>query len=107
MAEISSKYRVLAGLSESDTSQDTLLLIYLEQAEKKVIKKRFPFGGYTDETKTIALEQFSENVDYLFTIRFNKIGAEGESSHNENGINRSYENESICLDDIPSFVGVM
>ena len=104
---VEAKYRVLVGLAENDDSNDAVIEVYLSQAEKKVIKKRFPYGGYNDTVKSLTLEQFSENVDYLFTFRFNKIGAEGEKTHNENGINRTYESESECLRDIPSFVGVL
>lgn len=95
MAEkIVAKHRLLAGLGAEDSSKDPLLSIYLSQAEKKVIKTRHPFGA-TDTQKSKALIDYEDNVDSIYVYLWNKQGAEGETSHNENGINRSYESAGI------------
>lgn len=93
------KYRVMVGINAEDTSMDSVILIYLNRAEKRVIKRRYPFGA-TEEEKELALDTYSDNVDSLYVVLYNKQGAEGESAHNENGINRTYEDENVCLNDI-------
>lgn len=95
MAEkIVAKHRLLVGLGAEDSSKDSLLSIYLGQAEKKVIKTRHPFGS-TDTQKSKALEDYEDNVDNIYVYLWNKQGVEGQISHNENGINRTYESAGI------------
>ena len=106
MAEITSKERILVGLSGTDTSKDEVISIYLSMAENRVVKKRYPFGA-TDLQKAATLETYSENVDSLYVILYNKIGAEGENSHSDNGTNRSYYDEEIPLRDIVPVVKIV
>ncbi|WP_310604876.1 phage head-tail connector protein [Anaerosporobacter sp.] len=109
MAEmIDVKYRLLAGLDADDLSMDSLLSIYLEQAEKAVIKARHPYGS-TEIQKIKALDDYSDNVESIYIYLWNKRGAEGQTSHNENGINRAYESAGIpnsFLADIVPFVKI-
>ena len=91
---ITTRERLLVGLSADDTSQDDLLAIFLDMAQKKVIKARYPFGS-NDIQKAKALSDYSDNVDAIYIYLFNKQGAEGEVTHNENGINRTYESAGI------------
>lgn len=103
------KYRLLAGLSETDKTQDPLLQFFLNQAEKKVLKARHPYGS-TDVQKLKALEDYYDNVENIFVYLYNKQGAEGQTSHNENGINRTYESAGIpssFVDDIVPLVGAI
>lgn len=93
------KYRVMVGIDAEDTSMDTVILIYLNRAEKRVIKRRYPFGA-NEEQKELTLDEYSDNVDSLYVVLYNKQGVEGENAHNENGIDRVYEDENKCLDDI-------
>lgn len=109
MAEIETKHRLLVGLEAEDSSQDSLLSLFLSQAEKKVIKARHPYG-VTELQRAKALDDYSDNVENIFIYLWNKQGAEGESAHNENGISRTYESAGIpssYLDDIVPCVGVL
>ncbi len=99
MTEITSKYRILVGLSGTDTSKDDVLSVYLDMAEKRVVKARYPFGS-TEEQKALAILTYSDNVDSLYVVLYNKQGAEGESSHTDNGTSRSYLDEVVYLRDI-------
>lgn len=85
---------------------DNILLDYLTMAGEVVINKCYPFR--TDIT--VVPERY-ENIQLEITIFFlNKQGAEGESSHNENGIQRSYEKASVpnsILNRIMPFAGVL
>lgn len=94
MGTISEKHRLLVGLEKADSSKDDLLLIFLLQAENKVLKARCPYG-YTATQKEVVLSAYSDNVENIYTYLYNKRGAEGESSHDENGISRAYESAGI------------
>jgi hypothetical protein len=89
---------------DNDGSEDTMLSLLLNQAENKVLNKRYPFG-YTDEQKIAALEKYSDIVLDIAVYLYNKRGAEGQTGHSENGINRSYEKagipDSFVVDIVP------
>jgi hypothetical protein len=106
---VEEKHRVLVGLASDDNTEDNLLQLFLNQAEKKVIKARHPYES-TDEQKAKTLTDYSDNVEQIFVYLYNKQGAEGQTSHNENGINRTYESAGIpnsFVDDIVPLVGVI
>jgi hypothetical protein len=88
------KYRILAGFDKDDSTHDEPILIFLNQAENKVAKTRYPFG-YDDAQKETALIVYSDNVEQIFTYLWNKQGAEGEISNSHNGISRSYEKAGV------------
>lgn len=81
-------------LEITDNSEDSLLSLLLSDAEKEVLNKRYPFG-YTEEEITDALERYSFIIRNIAIYLYNKRGAEGETGHSENGINRSYEKAGI------------
>lgn len=56
--------------------------------EVKRARKYPPY--YTDEQIQTDLYEYYSNIRNIALYDYNKIGAEGESSHNENGVNRSY-----------------
>ena len=78
-----------AMVGESDTEE--VLLAYLNIAGRKIINRAYPYG--TEETEVPTRYGFlqCEIAAYLL----NKRGAEGESSHSENGISRSYESADV------------
>jgi len=81
-------------LKIEDASEDSLLSLLLSQADAKIIKKRYPFGA-TDEEKVLALTAYSDVELDIAVYLYSKRGAEGETSHNENGMNRGYESSGI------------
>ena len=83
--------RMKLKIGDSSVS-DELLLTYLEDAKGIILNKRYPFG-YPDGTE---VETKYETVQVAIAIElYSKLGAEGETSHNENGISRTYENGFI------------
>lgn len=82
-----SALRAMVGGEEDDV----VLFTYLKLAGSKILAKAFPFG--TDVTEVPA------QYDYLqleiAAYMMNKRGAEGQTSHTENGITRQYENADI------------
>lgn len=60
---------------------------YLKAAEKTVINLAFPFGN----GKETMPEKYENEQIEIAKYFINKMGAEGELSHSEGGITRTYE----------------
>ena len=71
--------------------QDRLLAYELDSAMRAINNRR----RYTP-TEAMPLEpQFYDLQIRMAIVSFNKSGAEGQTVHNENGINRSYESGDV------------
>lgn len=72
-------------------SDDGILSAYLKMAADKITMRCYPFQtreiGVPEKYRSLQLE--------IACYLLNKRGAEGETSHNENGVNRSYESASV------------
>jgi hypothetical protein len=93
-----------AMVGESDTEE--VLLTYLNVAGSKIINRAYPYG--TEETEVPARYEFlqCEIAAYLL----NKRGAEGQVSHSENGISRTYGSADVTeamLNAVTPMVGVI
>ena len=93
-----------AMVGSSDTEE--VLLAYLDIAGAKIINRAFPYG--TDEPELPARYDFlqCEIAAYLL----NKRGSEGQLSHKENGIDRTYESADVpesMLGAVTPMVGVI
>lgn len=78
----------LTELISPDSADTELLFHLIEEAEEIVLNRRYPFGvpdGAMVETRY-------ENTQIQIALElYSKMGAEGQTSHSENGISRSYE----------------
>lgn len=92
---------------EPDTASDDLLSELLEQAGAIVLNRRFPFGYPAGMEVPI---QYARLQIAIAIELFNKRGAEAQTAHNENGINRTYEagdvSPSLLKQIIPMVSGV-
>lgn len=80
--------RLQARTGETDTA---LLVDCAETAKAAILSRRYPYGNYPS-----ALEARYADLQYRIALDlYNKIGAEGQVAHSENGINRSYESSWI------------
>ena len=70
---------------------DDVLLAYLDIAGRKILNRAYPFGTVETEVPTRYDFLQCEIAAYML----NKRGAEGQTSHNENGISRSYESADV------------
>ena len=75
----------------ASASEDDLLLMYLTDAERAIINRLYPM----DDTDCTLPDKYESRLVEIATYLYNKRGAEGEISHNENGISRTYESASI------------
>ena len=95
-----------AMLGNSDNSEDKTLTVYLSVATDVVMNRLYPFGW---EGKTLP-NKYDYKVCEIACYLFNKRGAEGQTTHSENGILRVYEKASVpdsMLQEIVPFVGVI
>lgn len=85
---------------------DAVLTDCLENAKHAILSRRFPYGEYPDD-----VEPRYKDLQYRLAIEiYNRRGAEGEMSHSENGISRSWDGSwasSQLLNEIVPFAGVV
>ena len=102
------KLTMLRVMVEADSEDwtDEILLTYLDISARKVLNRVYPYNNEITEVPRRYEMLQCEIAAYLL----NKRGAEGEISHSENGISRSYENADVpksMLDAITPFCGVI
>ena len=70
---------------------DEVLSTYLSFAGSKILAKAYPYQS--DVTEVAA--QYAYLQVEIAAYMLNKRGAEGQTSHSENGVSRSYENGDV------------
>ena len=99
--------RVMVGQpNDSDEWSDGVLEAYLQIAGEKIINRAYPY----DDTVTEVPRRYGVLQCEIACYLLNKRGAEGETSHSENGINRAYENADVpesLMSNVTPFVEVM
>lgn len=81
--------KTLLGIS--DNSEDTLLTLYLDIAKQKILDRLYPF----DNTRLTVPARYELKQIEIAQYLYLKRGAEGQVTHNEGGINRTYENADV------------
>lgn len=90
----------------TENTTDTELEDILESAKAVILSRRFPFGDQPEEIEA----KYKDLQVRIAVEMFNKRGAEGEKSHNENGVSRSYSSASVSeelLSEITPKAGVV
>ena len=93
-----------AMVGESDSEE--VLLAYLNIAGSKIINRAYPYDSEVTEVPTRYEFLQCEIAAYLL----NKRGAEGQISHSENGISRTYGSADVpeaMLSAVTPTVGVL
>lgn len=94
--------RALVGETSTDKNINYLLSLFYHSAEKAMLKARFPYNNASIEEIKEALNIYSENVDKAFIAKWNRRGAEDQTTHIENGVTRVYIDFADCFRDIVS-----
>jgi hypothetical protein len=107
VADINLKLEQLKSLlGISGTDEDAMLLTLLSISAQKILDRAYPYdSSVTEVPARYELKQIEIAV-YLY----NKRGAEGQTAHNENGINRTYESADVpesLMRGITPYVGVV
>lgn len=101
-----SMLRVMVGQPNEGDWADDVLISYLAIAGRKIINRAYPY----DDTVTEVPRRYAYLQCEIANYLLNKRGAEGQTSHSENGINRSYESADVpasMLSEIIPFCGVL
>ena len=97
--------RVMVGQPNEGDWADDVLISYLAIAGRKIINRAYPY----DDTVTDVPRRYSYLQCDIASYLLNKRGAEGQTAHSENGVNRSYESADVpasMLDEVIPHVGV-
>lgn len=89
----------------SEVTNDELEDI-LESAKAVILSRRFPFGEVPNEIEP----RYNDLQIRIAVEMFNKQGVEGQTSHSENGVSRTYSSASVSeelLQEITPKVGVI
>ena len=78
----------------TENASDGELEDLLESAKAVILSRRFPFGEVPDEIES----RYKDLQIRIAVEMFNKIGAEGQTAHSENGISRSFASASVSED---------
>ena len=78
-------------LGIEDDSEDGLLAYLYASAKDIVLARRYPFHDYPEEFPV----KYEFTVERIVIFMYNKMGAEGETSHSVGGISRSWEDSDI------------
>jgi len=98
----SEKLRMLSVRISPDTATDDVLNDTLAVAGALILNKMYPFG-YPDGTVVPA--RYEQIQIQLAVELYSHRGAEGQTSHSENGISRSWPEQSRLLKQIVPCVG--
>lgn len=102
--DMTAKMEFLRGMVGDE--KDAVLVAYLKAAATAVINRAYPFKSDIKEVPDKYAMRQIEIAAYLI----NKRGAEGQLSHSENGISRSYESGDVpesLLQGITPYCGVV
>ena len=80
-----------------------VLGIYLRQAKQLILNKRFPY----DEQPSEVEDKYEQLQIELAISLFNERGAEGQKSHNENGVSRTWRTKEEIMHDVVPCASVL
>lgn len=92
--------------ADTEGWSDEVLKAYLSIAGQKILSRAYPY----DDTVTEVPRRYGYLQCEIAVYLLNKRGAEGQTSHSENGISRSYESADVpesMLRDVISHCGVI
>jgi hypothetical protein len=83
------KIAMIRALVDNDpTASDDLIKVYLRLAIGKMMERLYPFDATKEESD---IPERYETIECELAARlFLRRGGEGESNHEENGVNRTY-----------------
>ena len=101
-----SMLRVMVCQPNEGDWRDDVLISYLTIAGRKIINRAYPY----DDTVTEVPRRYGYLQCDIAAYLLNKRGAEGQTSHSENGVSRSYESADVpesMLREVVPHVGVV
>ncbi len=103
--EILEDLTIELGLAED--SDIAVLSSKVRNAYREVKRTRNYQSGHTQEFIDRDMENFYSNIRELALYDFNQAGAEGQTSHSENGTSRVWKERRECLNGVVAFCGTI
>ena len=98
----SEKLNLMRSMIAPDTDTDEVLGATIQLAQSLVLNRLYPFGY---EDNTVVPSRYEYLQIELAVELYSKRGAEGQVSHSENGISRSWPEKSRILSQIMPHCG--
>ena len=86
------KLTALTTLISPDTADTDLLYVLLSQAEGIILNRRYPFGIPSGAEMPTRYEGIQLRIAVEL---FSRMGAEGQTAHDENGVKRTWDGADI------------
>lgn len=97
-----------ALIGDTNSKEDSgVLSVYLEMAGAKILERLYPYRENWDDLEVP--DKYSMLQLKISCYMWNKIGAEGQVQHIENGIHRNYGDADVpesMLSSLAPFIGV-
>ena len=87
------KLNALRVMLDNQVEDEEILSVYLDIAGDKILNRMYPFK--TDYTGLSVPDRYASIQLKVACYMINKIGAEGQIQHIENGIHRNYGSADI------------
>ncbi len=87
---------LIAELNLSKEQDKKILSSKIKNATREIRRDRSYPVRYTEEMIATDLGNYYSNIRELALYDFNQVGAEGQTSHSENNISRSWKDRSEC-----------
>ena len=97
---------LISELSLEEASDIAILTSKVKNAYREVKRTRNYQPDHTQAFIDRDMENFYSNIRELALYDFNQVGAEGQVSHSENGMNRAWKDRKECFEGIVAFCGI-
>ena len=94
-------------LSDDEAFSSDILEIKVKNAIREVKRKRNYPSSYTPDMIAADLENYYDVIHELALYEYNKVGAEGQSLHSEDDVQRSWISKDELLKGVHAFVSVL
>ena len=94
-------------LSDDEAFNSEILEIKVRNAMREVKRKRNYPASYTVEMIEADLEDYYDVIHDLALFEYNKVGAEGQSLHSEDDVQRSWVSKDDLLKGVHAFVSAL
>lgn len=95
---------LITELGIKDNAEISALNVKVKNAIREVKRARNYPSHYTNEMISNDMENYYSNIKDIALYDYNQIGAEGQTSHSENGTSRTWKDRKECFNGIIPFV---
>lgn len=91
------KLEIVRAMTEDTESDDDVFSTYLRIAGQKIVNRAYPYQNADEEPKGVPIKYEMLQCE-IATYLINKRGADYQTAHSENGVNRTYGSADVPED---------